>query len=462
MAGKVNNMAVSRPMHDMALRNRGRLRLHVPGHKGQALYETEPVQTWDVTELSVTDDLYLPSGPIALAQNLASRAAGAANTLMLTDGSTAGIHTMLLYSLKPNDTVILPRNAHLSFVNGCVLADLKPVYVPIQMTEDGYAYTPEEGFLAAIKRHPEARAVVVTRPDYYGGMVKLRRIADAAHASGMRLLVDEAHGAHLPWMEDLKSAAAYGADLWVQSAHKTLPALTAGAFLHLARGEDVQCALRMLRMVQTSSPAFYLIKSLDDARAFMQEHGILKLGELKSRLGEFRVAMKALGYADAHETWRSLPLEFDPTRLVIAAPQGGYTLAESLSGQGIDVEMADDFRVVCILTVMDGEETFSHLLTALKNASGLPARKAINMAYSCSLPEQILRPRQAALAKQEMVDVLKAAGRVSGASFGLYPPGVPLVMPGEEITPEAVGQLLDAPEKKRFGLCGGKFICVAE
>jgi lysine decarboxylase len=218
----------------------------------------------------------------------------------------------------------------------------------------------------------------------------------------------------------------------------------------------------MLRMVQTSSPAFYLIKSLDDARAFMQEHGILKLGELKSRLGEFRVAMKALGYADAHETWRSLPLEFDPTRLVIAAPQGGYALAESLSGQEIDVEMADDFRVVCILTVMDGEETFSHLLTALKNASGLPARKAINMAYSCSLPEQILRPRQAALAKQEMVDALKAAGRVSGASFGLYPPGVPLVMPGEEITPEAVGQLLDAPEKKRFGLCGGKFICVAE
>jgi arginine/lysine/ornithine decarboxylase len=462
MAGKVKNMAISRPMHDMALRNRDRLRLHVPGHKGQALFETEPVQVWDVTELPVTDDLYAPSGPIVMAQELAARAAGAAHTLMLTGGSTAGIHTMLLYSLAPGDTVILPRNAHLSFINGCVLADLNPVYVPLQMTPDGYAYAPEEGFLEAIRRHPEARAVVVIRPDYYGGMVELSRIAAFAHTSNMRLLVDEAHGAHLPWMENIRSAASYGADLWVQSAHKTLPALTAGAFLHLAKGEDCIRALRMLRMVQTSSPAFYVMQSLDDARAWMEEYGAAALHTLQNHLRELRAGLKALGYADAHEAWRSLPLEFDPTRLVIASPQGGYALANSLKEQGIDVEMADDFRVVCILTVMDKEETFQRLLTALNNVSCQPQKKAPNAVCNYPLPRQVMRPRQAALGRQEWVDVLKSSGRISGTSAGLYPPGIPLVAPGEEISPKIIEILLAAPEEKRFGLCYGKFLCVAE
>ena len=455
-------MAVSRPMHDMALRNRDRLRLHVPGHKGQALYDVEPVQTLDVTELPVTDDLYAPSGPIQKAQELAARAAGAANTLMLTGGSTAGIQTMLLYSLEPGNTVILPRNAHLSFINGCVLADLIPVYVPLEMTPDGYAYAAEEGFLAAIRNHPEARAVVVTRPDYYGGMVGLSRIAAAAHAGNMRLLTDEAHGAHLPWMENIHSAASYGADLWVQSAHKTLPALTAGAFLHFARGEDVKRALRMLRMVQTSSPAFYVLQSLDDARAFMEEHGTAKLKDLQNRLGELRAGMKAMGYDDAHEAWRSLPLEFDPTRLVINAPQGGHALANILQEQGIDVEMADDFRIVCILTVMDKEETFLRLLAALKKASGTPCMKAPFGTGAFPMPRQVMRPRQAALGRQEWTDASRAAGRISGTSAGLYPPGIPLVAPGEEITAAIVEILMAAPEKKRFGLNNGKFLCVLE
>ncbi len=455
-------MPISRPMHDMARRNLNRLRLHVPGHKGQAPFEWEQVHTLDVTELPVTDDLYAPSGPIQKAQELAAGSFGAAHTLMLTGGSTAGIHTMLLYSLEPGDTVILPRNAHLSFINACVLADLNPVYVPHQTTADGYAYVPEESFLEAISCHPEAQAVVVTRPDYYGGMVNLDRIGTAAHASGMRLLVDEAHGSHLPWMEGFRSASSCGADLWVQSAHKTLPALTAGAFLHLAKGEDAQRALRMLRMVQTSSPAFYLLQSLDDARAWMDAHGTAALGRLCALLKEFRTRMKPMGYADAHDTWSRLPLEFDPTRLVIAAPQGGYALAQSLREMGIDVEMADDRRIVCVMTVMDRDETINRLLAALEKTAGLSRQINLPAPEDIPLPRQLMRPRQAALGKQEWVDVSRAAGRVSGTSAGLYPPGIPLVAPGEEITPEAVAALMAAPQERRFGLCGEQFLCTME
>ena len=455
-------MAFSRPMRDMTRRNLNRLRLHVPGHKGQALLDAMPVQITDTTELPVTDDLYAPSGPILRAQELMASSAGAAHTLMLTGGSTAGIHTMLLYGTAPGDTVILPRNAHLAFINGCVLADLNPQYVPLDMTLDGYAYAPEEGYLTAINHHPEARAVIVTRPDYYGGMVNLIRIADAAHAKGMRLLVDEAHGAHLPWMPNLKSAASFGADLWVQSAHKTLPALTAGAILHLAKGEDAQRALRMLRMVQTSSPAFYLLQSLDDARAWMEEHGAAALMELQNHMREFRGRMKALGYMDAHEAWNRLPLDFDPARLVITAPQGGYALADSLREQGIDVEMADDWRVVCVLTVMDGKETLNGLSAALETAARLPSGSTPPACMNYSLPRQAMRPRQAALGRQELIDASQAAGRVSGTSVGLYPPGIPLIAPGEEISPESVEILLNAPVERRFGLCSGKFLCVAE
>jgi arginine decarboxylase len=263
-------------------------------------------------------------------------------------------------------------------------------------------------------------------------------------------------------MENIHSAALYGADLWVQSAHNTLPALTAGAFLHLAEGEDVQRALRMLRVVQTSSPAFYVMQSLDDARAYMEDYGAAKLKDLQNRLGELRAGMKTLGYADAHESWRSLPLEFDPTRLVITAPQGGFALANSLKEQEIDVEMADDFRVVCILTVMDKEETFRRLLAALEKAYGMPCMKVPSITCAYPLPKQVIRPRQAALGKQEWSDAASAVGRISGTSAGLYPPGIPLVAPGEEITAEIVEILLALPEGKRFGLNNGKLLCVAE
>ncbi len=455
-------MAFSRPMHEMARCNKNRLRLHVPGHKGQVLFDAEPTQVLDVTELPATDDLYAPYGPIVKAQELMAQAAGAAHTLMLTGGSTAGILAMLLYSTEPGDTVIIPRNAHFSFLSGCVFADLCPQFVPVQTTVDGYSYASEEGFLEAISRHPQARAVVVTRPDYYGGMINISRIAAAAHAGGMRLLVDEAHGAHLPWMGSLQSAASLGADLWVQSAHKTLPALTAGALLHLSGEEDVHRALRLLRMVQTSSPAFYLLQSLDDARAWMEEHGAKALNGLQNHLRAFRVQMKAMGYTDAHESWSPLPLEFDPTRLVIEAPQGGYALAESLREHSIDVEMADDRRIVCILSVMDGEETLRRLLEGLQMAACMPKADLPPVLREFALPRQVMRPRQAALGKLELVELKMAVGRVSGASVGLYPPGIPLVTPGEEISKYVIVDLLAAPEEKRFGLCNGKFLCTLE
>jgi len=455
-------MPLNRPMHDMLTDCKNRLRLHVPGHKGQSLFGGEDVLSFDMTELDVTDDLYHPSGAIARAQVLLAASAGAGHSLFITGGSTAGILTMLLYAAKPGDTVILPRNAHISCIHGCILADLNPVYIPFEITTDGYAYTPAEAFLKVMEQHPEAKAILVTRPDYYGGMIPLADITAAAHARGMRLLVDEAHGAHLNWMPDVETASSAGADLWVQSAHKTLPVMTAGAFLHLGKQEDEDRARRMLRMVQTSSPAFYLMKSMDDARAWMDAYGENALIELKNQVNVLRHRLKAMGYQDAHESWCNLPLSYDETRLVISAPQGGFALAAELKSLAVDAEMADERRIVCILSVMDGDETFVRLESALSKVKITSKGQIFAPNGIHKLPRRIMSPRQAALGNVEWVEIERAVGRVLASSAGLYPPGIPLIAPGEEIPAEIVAILLSAPQRSRFGIDNRRLLCVKE
>ena len=190
-------------------------------------------------------------------------------------------------------------------------------------------------------------------------------------------------------------------------------------------------------------------------------NGKAALAALRESLGVFRPRLADWGLADAHDSWRALPMEFDPTRLVIASPGGGYALASFLSKQCIDVEMADAARIVCVLTVMDGPETFSRLSSALEKAPR-PAVRAPLFPASCPLPRQVLPPRQAAFARQEPVPLSRAAGRICGVSAGLYPPGTPIVAPGEEITAEVLEILLSAPEENRFGLWEGQLVCVAQ
>jgi len=264
---------MDRPVWEMLEGNRERLSFHMPGHKGRGPFGPVDAYALDTTELPGTDDLYCPENGLRLAQERYARAAGSGAALFLHNGSTAGIQAMLMLYAHPGDTVLLPRNAHLSAVNGCILGDLRPVFMPLTFTGDGYGYLREETVLDALAAHPEARCLLVTRPDYYGGCLPLGRIAAAARKQGCRLVVDEAHGAHLPWLPGLTGAAQAGADAWVQSCHKTLPSLTGTAVLHLRDPEDGPRALRLLRMTQTSSPNYVLMMSVDDARAYMEAQG---------------------------------------------------------------------------------------------------------------------------------------------------------------------------------------------
>ena len=455
-------MKTQRPVWEMLSGASQRTSGHMPGHKGRSPFGVRDLYALDTTELPITDDLYSPERGLKEAQRLYARAAGSGAALFLHNGSTVGNHILLQLYAREGDLVLLPRNAHLSAVNGCVLGGLRAAWIPARVTEDDYAYVAERDVLDTMERYPQAKAVFLTRPDYYGGCLPLERIAARAHEMGMKLVVDEAHGAHLPWLDTLPDAGRCGADAWVQSVHKLLPGLTGSAVLHLRNPEEEPAARRILRREQTSSPSFLLMLSIDDSRALMEKEGPARLRQLIARLADLRRRLPMWGYTDCFEKWRSLPLTFDPTRLVIEAPQGGHVLAEQLQKLGIDAEMADARRCVLLFSVMTEMEEIDAVERALETTSSASLRSApspkgegldselSNQTFPFrerwyeARDEVVLSLRAAAMAEGEWVPLDRAEGRVAGQSMGLYPPGIPLAVPGERITREIMERLNSA------------------
>lgn len=449
-----------RPIHDMLLAAANRRSFHMPGHKGRAPFGPVDFYALDTTETPLSDDLYAPERGIARAQRLYADAVGAARTMFLTNGSTSGIHVMVQLYCREGDTVLLPRNAHLSAVNGCIMGGVRVRWMPVSMTADGLCYMKEADVLSAMDAHPEAKAVFLARPDYYGCCLPAEGIVAAAHARGMRVLVDEAHGAHFPWSDGMASAGALGADAWVQSVHKTLPGLTGSAVLHLRQEADHARALRLLRREQTSSPSFLQLLSMDDARAFMEERGAAWLAAVAEAADAVRDALPALGYGDAHTMWRDTGMTFDRTRLVIDAPQGGAALAAALQEKGVDAEMHDRRRVVLILSAMDEPAEVLRLIPILKDIPpyGPDVEPLPNL---LPVPQRAMEVRPAAMADGENVPLTECAGRIAAVPAGLYPPGVPLVCPGERVTREIADCLANAKNQERFGVEGDTLLCVS-
>ena len=446
-------------MREMLAGVADRLSLHMPGAQGRGPFGPVDPYRLETTELGVTDDLYAPCGAIARAEALAARCAGAAHTLMLIGGSTAGVQAMLLYAAGGGGAVILPRNAHLSALHLCAVAGLDVVFARPSFTASGLCYTPDESYLEALERRPDARALLVVRPDYYGALHWPARAAARARALGVSVLCDEAHGAHLNWDAQTPNALELGADVSVQSAHKTLPALTAGAWLHAGPGVDAARLRRMLRMVQTSSPAFVGLLSLDDARAWMDARGAAALEALKGAARLFYERAAKLGYADGQA---ARGFACDKTRLVLEAPQGGFALAGQLARMGLDAEMSDERRVVCILSLMDGGERLDWLLAALERIGPQMGEAARPLpAPPRELPERAIALDEAAFAPTEVLAPGKAMGRISAAHVGLYPPGTALLAAGERVTPALAEYLSGLAPSRVFGLnADGTLNCV--
>lgn len=424
-----------RPIDAMLSRAQGFTRFHMPGHKGRL--GAIPSEL-DMTELWNTDDLYAPTSGIRRAEELLAQSAGAGASMLLSGGATSGIHASILSALFPGDRLLLSRDAHHSAFSGCVLAGVEPE-----------AVHPAADFLSAIEKSA-ARAVLVTYPDYYGNCPDLGAIARAAHSRGMKVLVDAAHGAHFHWWDRPLSAVRLGADFSVESAHKTLGCLTGGAWLHLKNPQNAPRAREMLRLSFSSSPSFLILRSLDNARAWMDENGTEALRRLMQMCAAFRQDIASIPGLRMRSGG-------DPTRLTLDVSGLGLTGWEAyaqLRDRGLALEMADFRRVVAISTVFDREEDFSRLLAGLRALQGGAGTQEAFPPAPVGIREMPLR--EAALSPSRTVPLERATGKIAARAVGAYPPGWPAILPGERFTGEVVAFLaqMRAMGATLFGLEG--------
>ncbi|NLG37330.1 MAG: hypothetical protein GX549_04890 [Clostridiales bacterium] len=404
-------------------------RFHMPGHKGRA----EPLpMTLDVTELHDTDSLYEGGPAVQRARALAAAACGANETWLLVGGATAGIHAMIAYAQGP---VAVSRCAHRSvYAAGWLMGREQLLASPVWDARENMVRC-ETPALTALAE--PGQWTLVTSPNYYGCVCALEPLSVGP------LLVDAAHGAHFAFSGKLPSSPARWASLWVESAHKTLSAPTQTAWLHRSASADGRRVDRILAAIGSSSPSWLLLAGLDRARAEAEE-ARPAWDALVSQCLELERAVSALpGLLACGADWaRSLGYtDKDPTRLVIdvrGTGRSGFEAAGILRERGVQVEMADFYRLVFIMTPADTQRDRDRLWDALTRLSRM--RTGAEYAADISppaFPEAVCSAYEAFGRPSRRLSLPGAIGRVAAASAGAYPPGIPCWLPGERITRDA-------------------------
>jgi lysine decarboxylase len=457
---------------------------HMPGHKmGKALPEdwTALISKMDLTEIPGLDNLHFPTGAIKEAQELAASVFGAYRTYFLVNGSSVGIHAAVMTVCNRGDKIIVGRDCHRSVISGVILAGANPVYAPVEVDENYRipAFLDTDTLVKILEENPDVCAVLVTRPNYYGVCSDMRKIAQITHFYEKVLIVDEAHGAHFKFHSSFpETSLAAGADICVQSAHKTLPALTQSAYLHLNKNFskliDIDKLEFNLRLLQTTSPSYLLMSSLDMARALMEQYGRQLLENLIHEIDWFTnhisklKGIKILREEDLRKK-KSLKVEnlrkisnlkvedpatteniiLDKTKIVINLSElgkTGYYTEKFLRDEfHIQVEMADLFNIVCIASIADEKKVFEELLKALKCLSEQRSDSFQEIAErqnlrveSLSIPEQGMEPCRILSSNSRYIKLETSAGRISRDFIVPYPPGVPLLCPGEIINQDII------------------------
>ena len=434
------------------------LAFHTPGHKqGRGAHEflrellTVEGLRQEVSLMEELDDLHAPRSCIKAAQELAAKLWHADETIFFVNGTTSAIQAMILGTLKAGDLVMIPRNAHRSVISGLILSGAVPIFLPIEFDAEfnlplNVSVTTIE---RAIKKFPQARAILLVSPNYYGVAADLEKISALAHEAGMILLVDEAHGAHLQFSAELPlSAMDSGADLAAQSTHKLLGALTQCSMLMLRKkfAEHVKVAASLL---QTTSPNQILLASLDIARLQMEVDGREKVSRAVELAKKLRGELNLRGFKVFNSD--------DVTKLTVnveALGLSGYEAEKILRNElKVQCELSDAANLLFLITYADDAETISKLVDALVKIERLRDHK-IKSLSQVGLSEEIslatLSPRETFYSPVEVVPIKKSIGRICAEEVTFYPPGIPLLMPGEKISAQVV-ELIGQSVGKVFG-----------
>lgn len=421
-----------------------------PSHLKQAWGES--VFRWDLPELPELDNLFAPSGAIAEAQSLAAKLWGADQTWFLVNGTTAGVIASILATCGDGDKILLPRNCHQSAIAGVIQAGAIPIFLSPEYDpawDLALGFSPET-LTKSLRQHPEAKAVMVLYPTYHGVGADLQALADITHQYGLPLIVDEAHGAHLGFHPDLPlGALALGADITVQSTHKTLGALSQASMLH-CQGDRVSSErLRQaLQLLQSTSPNYLLLASLDAARFQLQTEGQVLLGRTLRLVQRARDALAGLpGLTLLKPNTRAGFACLDPTRLTVdlsGLGLSGFEADEILRRQfQVTAELPSLRQLAFIFSIGTSKEDTQQLISAFtclcqQYSAQKPLKLNIAPVPSANLA---LTPRQAFFSPTDVIFKDQAIGRISASLICPYPPGIPVLVPGEVISPLAIAYL---------------------
>ena len=441
--------------------SRNAAQLDVPGHQ-QGNIDTklkevigQEVFKCDVNAPIGLDNLANPHGCLKEAEDMFADFTGADHSFFLINGTSSGIIAMIMATCHANDKIILPRNVHKSIVSALILSGASPVYIMPKIDADlEIANQPTvEEYINAMHKYPSAKAIFVINPTYFGAVNDLRRLVEEAHSRGIAVLVDEAHGAHYYFDETGPiSAMKAGADMSSVSFHKTGGSLTQSSVLLLKSNLiDRATVQKTLNILNTTSPSTILMASIDSARQFVATKGqeaINKTHEL-SKYAREQIA-KINGFVPCgkdHFITRGC-YDYDETKLVIKVEHldiNGFDIYQLLQKEyRIQIELAETYVIMAILAIGTGKKQIDRLVSALKDISRKHYKKTNEYkrhAFGIEFPFQIVRPRSAYHAAGKLVPLKEAVNQISKESIMIYPPGIPLIVPGEVFTKDLVERI---------------------
>jgi arginine decarboxylase len=439
----------------------------VPGHKrGRGNPELtaflgEKCMNVDVNSMKPLDNLCHPVSVIRDAEQLAAEAFGAAYAFFMVGGTTSAVQAMIMTACKKGDKIILPRNVHTSVINALIICGAVPVYVNPEIDHRlgislGMSYS---GVEAAIKANPDAKAVLVNNPTYYGICSNIRKITEYAHANGMQVLADEAHGTHFYFGRDLPmSAMAAGADMASVSMHKSGGSLTQSSLLLAGKNINAHYARQIINLTQTTSGSYLLLSSLDISRKNLALNGKDIFDRVREMAQYARDEINAIGdyYAYSKEIVNGdTVFDFDTTKLSI------NTLGLGLAGvevydilrddYDIQVEFGDIGNILAYISVGDSQKNLERLVSALADIRRLYKKDRTGMLrVEYISPKVVTTPQKAFYADKRSLALEECAGEVCAENVMSYPPGIPILSPGEEVTKEIVDYIKYAKAKGCF------------
>ncbi|MDO5339091.1 MAG: aminotransferase class I/II-fold pyridoxal phosphate-dependent enzyme [Eubacteriales bacterium] len=450
----------------------GYVPMHMPGGKRNTEYAS--TSELDITEIDGFDNMHNAEGIIKNASDRAARLYGADKTLMLVNGSTAGILSAVCGATRRKGKIIVARNCHVSVYNALIMAQLEPVYVIPEVDESTGIYRglTLEQIKKCVESNMDAQAVIITSPTYEGIVSEVREIASYLHEMEIPLIVDEAHGAHFKFSEEFpESAVEAGADLVINSIHKTLPALTQTALLHISGNYvDYDKVERFWNIYQTTSPSYILIASIDRCMGIIEEQGDYIFKKYINRLKKLRENIAKLKNI-------KLLASDDISKIILICDDGKHLYDRLLKEYKVQLEMASFKYAIAMTSVADKQEYYDRFLSALQeiDASWEAKEKQVIEAdedtsgYAINnKPEVCMCPADAIDNMDEngyedlSVNSPDICGRISVSSVLIYPPGMPVVNVGERITDDVcriINNAIDAGLEVP-GLKEGKVRCL--